>query len=124
MPFPALIAAMPGTSIALPQVPLLSLATNARERPALSSRSPPAEQVPDEGHDTEVTTALPPVLSAPAPGASTASTHPVKLLVAVTRPDRVVALAYPDSKSGSPIGHNFLTVPMLLATCVPPAQRD
>jgi hypothetical protein len=62
----------PGTSIACPHVPLVSLSTNACTSPPLSAKSPPATQFPADAHDTEVTSAPLPAFRAAVPGTSIA----------------------------------------------------
>src|SRR5215471_6099370 len=50
---PWLRATLPGTSMAVPQVPFTLLTTNACGMPELSSSTPPALHLPGEAHDTE-----------------------------------------------------------------------
>src|SRR5215472_9060345 len=65
-------APRPGTSIALPHTPCRSLTTNAWSLPKPSPYSPPAAQLPADGHDTENVPAAPPLFRAPRPGTSIA----------------------------------------------------
>src|SRR5262252_8350097 len=51
--------AVPGTAMAVPQVPLTWLTTNAAVLRELSRYCPPALQLPAEAHDTEVMKAVP-----------------------------------------------------------------
>src|SRR5690242_13492003 len=69
---PWLRAAVPGSSLAVPQVPFRSPATNACSRPEPSAYPPPAAQLPADAHDTELATAPPPALRAAVPGTSCA----------------------------------------------------
>src|SRR5215472_30784 len=69
---PWLRAAVPGTSMALPQVPLTWLTTNAWMRAEVCAYSPPAPQLPADAHDTVVISANPPWLRAAVPGTSMA----------------------------------------------------
>src|SRR5947209_19017034 len=60
---------MPGTSIAVPQVPFVSSTTNACERPEPPSLySPPAVQLPSPAHEIELMSPVPPLSRAPIPG--------------------------------------------------------
>src|SRR5215469_15007929 len=52
-------APRPGTGMALPHVPPVSLATHACSLPVGSTDSPPAAQLPAEAHDIEPTSASP-----------------------------------------------------------------
>src|SRR6266702_661955 len=71
MAYPSLFrASRPGTLIAWPQAPLLSLTTNPWN--SLWSYHPPASQLPGDAHDTELTFAVPLMFSAPRPGTSIA----------------------------------------------------
>src|SRR6266480_2179475 len=63
-------AALPGISSALPQVPLVSLTTNAWVAGVAVVYEPPALQLPADGQDTELTVAYPPPLSVAVPGTS------------------------------------------------------
>src|SRR6516225_3769302 len=73
-PPPWLRAPLPGTSLAVAQVPPVWVTANASWRklapPAVYH--PPALQLPADAHDTEVTLAFPPALSAAVPGTSLA----------------------------------------------------
>ena len=65
---PVLRVAVPGTSMALPQMPFVSLATKAWEWPEPSMYVPPAAQLPAVAHETDCTFAVPPVLRIAVPG--------------------------------------------------------
>src|SRR6266851_1528696 len=70
---PWLRAVMPGTSMAVRQIPFTSLTTNGWESDPLPMYHPPALQLPAEAHDTELTPTLSPKLRAAVPGISMAS---------------------------------------------------
>ncbi len=69
---PLLRIAVPGTSMALRQVPFTWLTTNAWPLQELSTYCPPALQLPADAHDTEMTDASPCTLRAAVPGTSMA----------------------------------------------------
>src|SRR5262249_60863134 len=62
----------PGTLIALPQVPFVSLTTNTWPRAEPSPYLPTAAQLPAVAHDTEEVLAFPPLFKAPRAGTSIA----------------------------------------------------
>src|SRR5262245_60262389 len=64
--------AVPRICCAVPQVPLVSVATNAASWPMLWPYVPPARQFPAATHDTASTSAVPPWLSAAIPGTTCA----------------------------------------------------
>src|SRR6266702_92590 len=67
MAYPSLFrASRPGTLIAWPQAPLLSLTTNPWN--SLCSYHPPAAQLPGEAHDTDLTSVCWPACGARRPG--------------------------------------------------------
>jgi hypothetical protein len=59
---------MPGTLIAVSQVPLTSLTTNTPSGPRLCANGPPALQLPGELQDTDSVSVPPPVPSGAVPG--------------------------------------------------------
>src|SRR5215467_8755351 len=73
---PVFTAAVPGTSIALRHRPPASVTTNAGKWWCNALYCPPAAQLPAAAHDTERTSATPPVFRAAVPGTSIALSQP------------------------------------------------
>src|SRR6266700_6289747 len=72
---PVFRAVNPGASSAAPHLPSASLRPKALVVPVHRKYEPAAEQLPGAAQDTELMSALPPVLRAVSPGASSAAPH-------------------------------------------------